>query len=150
MGAKSGNGGMIEIKAGVVIDTDDLVFRFSRSSGPGGQNVNKVSSRVTVLFNVVGSGNLSAAQKKRVSAKLATRVNKEGILRVVSQRHRTQRANKRAATERLVELLAEALARKKLRKKTKKPYSAVRKRLESKKMRGELKRQRSKKIDIDS
>ena len=133
---------MIEIKEGISISGDELYFTASRSSGPGGQNVNKVSTRVTVLFNVANCESLPDEEKRQILKRLATRVNKEGVLRVVSQRFRTQKANREAATERLIELLKFALEKKPVRKKTKVPLRVKQQRLENKKKRGMLKRQR--------
>jgi len=135
---------MIEIKKGIFISEDELVFKFSRSSGPGGQNVNKVNTRVTLFFDVPNCEGLSGIQKQRILKRLATRANKNGVVRVVSQRHRTQKANRQAALERLVELLTEAIKTKPVRKKTKIPTSAKLRRLEEKKRRSLLKRQRAK------
>jgi ribosome-associated protein len=129
--------GMIEIPE------QELVFKTSRSSGPGGQNVNKVSTRVTVLFDVANTACLSDSQKKRALKKLATRASKAGVIRVVSQRYRTQKANRRAAVERLQELLRKALSIKPVRKKTWVPMWAKERRLEEKKRRGTLKRERA-------
>jgi len=134
---------MLEIHKGAAICEDSLVFRFSRSSGPGGQNVNKVNTRVTVFLDIAGDKNFSAEQKKRIYLRLATRVNKQGILRVVCQKYRTQKANRTAAVERLVDLLRWALEKKKVRKKTKVPYVSKQKRLEEKKRRSILKQQRT-------
>lgn len=136
---------MIEIKDGVFISAEELVFKRSRSSGPGGQNVNKVNTRVTVFFDVSNCPSLSAAQKKRILKKLAGRADKNGVIRVASQRHRRQKANQNAAVERLTELLKQALTRKPVRKKTKVPFSAIQRRLEEKKRRSLLKKERSKK-----
>jgi ribosome-associated protein len=97
---------MIKIKPGIEIAENELVFRASRSSGPGGQNVNKLSTRVTVLFNVMNCRSLSEEQKKLILKRLSKRISKDGLIKVVSQRHRSQKANRQAATERLVELLA--------------------------------------------
>ena len=124
------------------IAEDELRFTYSRSSGPGGQNVNRVETRVTLLFDVLGSPSLSEGQKGRIASLLATRINKEGILRVVSQRHRTREANRRAARERFEELLAGALKRQRPRRKTRVPHKARRRRLEGKRRRGEVKRLR--------
>ena len=129
-----------EALAGVA--EDELRFTYSRSSGPGGQNVNRVETRVTLLFDLFGSPSLSEGQKRRIAIRLATRINKEGILRVVSQRHRTREANRRAATERFEELLTGALRIQRLRRKTRVPRQARRRRLEGKRRRGELKRLR--------
>jgi len=131
-----------KIKDGVVISDDELVFKASRSRGPGGQNVNKVNTRVTLFFDVASCKALSEGQKMRILKKLATRADKNGVLRVVSQRHRTQKANRTTAKERLIELLAGALAKRPVRKKTKVPASAVRRRLDEKKRRSGLKQQR--------
>ena len=121
----------------------ELRFTYSRSSGPGGQNVNRVETRVTLLFDVLGSPSLTEGQKRRIESRLATRINKEGILRVVSQRHRTREANRRAAAERFEELLAGALRRERPRRKTRVPREARRRRLEGKRRRGQLKRLRT-------
>ena len=136
---------MIEIKDGIVIRQEEIVFKFSRSSGPGGQNVNKVNTRVTAFFDLANATGFTDAQKNRILRRLATRANKNGVIRVVSQRHRTQKANQNAAVERLTELLKQALTKKPIRKKTKVPFSAIQRRLEEKKHRSLLKNQRSKK-----
>ena len=140
---------MIEISDGISISDDELVFRFSRSAGPGGQNVNKVNTRVTVFFDVAGCAGFSDPQKERILKRLRTRASKNGVLHVASQRHRTQSANRRTATDRLVELVRWALKKPAVRKKTKVPYRAVQKRLEEKKQRGMLKQQRTKRIPVD-
>ncbi len=124
------------------IADDELRFAYSRSSGPGGQNVNRVETRVTLRFDVFGSPSLTEEHKRRIASRLATRINKVGILRVVSQRHRTREANRRAAAERFLELLTEALRRQRPRRKTRVPRNARRRRLEGKRRRGELKRLR--------
>jgi len=134
---------MIEITGDILIRADELVFKVSRSSGPGGQNVNKVNTRVTLFFDVANCGSLSDWQKRRILTRLATRADKNGVLRVVSQKFRTQRANRNAAVERLQELLTGALKIRPIRKKSKVPYAAKRRRLEEKRRRSLLKRQRS-------
>ena len=134
---------MIEITDGISIDEEKLWFKLSRSSGPGGQNVNKVSTRVTVFFDLADSQAFSDGQKRRIFKKLAGRIDKHGVVRVSSQKFRTQKANKRKAIERLCELLTEALQRKKPRRKTRTPRYAVEKRLQDKKQRSLLKQQRS-------
>jgi ribosome-associated protein len=134
---------MIKISRGIFISEDELVFKFSRGGGPGGQNVNKVNTRVTVLFDAANSGSFSDEQKGQILKRLASRADKDGVIRVVSQRYRTQKANRRAAVERLEELLRGALKKKAVRKKTRVPEAAKRERLEKKKRRGFLKRQRT-------
>ena len=138
---------MIEIKNNISISKEELVFRFSRSGGPGGQNVNKVNTRVTVLFDAANCESFSDEQKRLILKRLATRANKNGVIRVVSQRHRTQKANRAAAVERLGELLREALKKRSVRKKTAVPERAKQKRLEEKKRRSMLKKQRTLSID---
>ncbi|HNY80531.1 MAG: alternative ribosome rescue aminoacyl-tRNA hydrolase ArfB [Sedimentisphaerales bacterium] len=134
---------MLDIVGGVQISESELLFKASRSSGPGGQNVNKLNTRMTLLFDVGGSAGLSDEQKRRVRSALATRIDKQGILRVISQRFRTQQANRQAAIERFVRLLAEALTPQPVRRETKVPAGARQRRLEDKKHRGRLKQQRS-------
>ena len=134
---------MVEAGSDILIGEDELVFKFSRSGGPGGQNVNKVNTRVTVLFDVARSASLTDEQKKRILRRLAGRVSKEGILRVACQKYRTQGANRAAAVGRLGELLSRAVESRRVRKKTKVPRSERRRRLEEKKRRSILKQRRS-------
>ncbi len=135
---------MIDITDNISIREDELIFKASRSSGPGGQNVNKVNTRITLLLDVANCESFSDVQKRRILTRLATRADKNGLVRVASQRFRTQKANRRAAVERLLQLLAEALKTRPVRKKTKIPYAAKKRRLEEKRRRSLLKRQRAK------
>jgi len=136
---------MIEIMPGLSISEDELHFDASRSGGPGGQNVNKVSSRVTLTFDVNASTALSVDQKRTVLEKLSGRINKEGILRVISQRTRSQDLNRSDAIERFTELLREALTPQRKRVKTRTPRAAHARRVEEKKKRSVIKQIRSKK-----
>jgi ribosome-associated protein len=135
---------MIRVTDDIAIREDELVFKFSRSGGPGGQNVNKIDSRATLFFGIAACRGLSEEQKSRILTRLAGRITREGLLRIVSQRHRTQGANRRAAIERLVELLKTGIKERKVRKATAVPYAARQKRLERKKQRSGLKQQRKK------
>jgi ribosome-associated protein len=135
---------MIEIAQNVVISEDELTFKTSRSGGPGGQNVNKLNTRVTLSFDVAGSAGLSSEQKQRILNALSERVDRQGVLRVVSQKHRSQEANRRAAVERFQQLLQDALTPVPIRRKTHATAASRRRRLEEKKQRSQLKRQREK------
>jgi ribosome-associated protein len=128
---------------GVSIPEDELVFRTSRSSGPGGQNVNKLNTRVTLLFDVAGSPSLAPEQKQQILHRLSNRVDRSGVLHVTSQQHRSQEANRRAAVERLQQLVQEALKPRPVRKKTKTPAAARERRLREKKRQSDRKQQRA-------
>jgi ribosome-associated protein len=133
---------MIEVATGLAIPEGELSFAASRSGGPGGQNVNKVATRITLAFDVAGSPSLTDEQKALILTRLATRISKEGVLRVVSQRHRTQGGNRRAALERFIELLRGALAEEAPRVPTR-PHRASRdRRVASKKLHARLKESR--------
>jgi ribosome-associated protein len=124
------------------VNDEELEFVFSRSSGPGGQHVNRVETRVTLRFDVDRSPSLGAEQKRRLHATLASRIGRDGVLRVVAQRHRSREANRRAAIERFVELVAAALRPRRPRRATHVPTAERRRRVESKRRRAELKRGR--------
>ncbi len=135
---------MIEVLPGLSIPEDELRFAASRSGGPGGQNVNKVSSRVTLTFDVQGSTTLSDGHKRAIMKKLATRINKDGVLRIVSQRTRSQELNRADVIERFSELVRRALTPERPRIKTRVPGAARERRIEEKKKRGLIKHVRSK------
>ena len=124
------------------IPENRFLFTHTRSGGPGGQNVNKVSTRVTLWFNLSGDESFDQVQKRRLRKKLGGRVTKEGLIRVVSMRHRTQRANRRAVIERFYELLADALVPPRPRKRTRVPAAARKLRLIQKRKRGQMKKLR--------
>jgi ribosome-associated protein len=131
-----------EIDAGLTIPAGEMRFATARSSGPGGQNVNKLETRVTLLFALEESQALSEEQKARIRERLGSRIGKGGELRVSSKRHRTQAANRRQAVERFAELLREALAEEPERRPTRVPRRIRRQRLENKRRRSEVKRLR--------
>lgn len=133
---------MIRITADTVISEGDIVYRFSRSSGPGGQNVNKLSTRVTLIFDINHSRGLTAEQKELLYDRLSSRISDDGFLTVVSQMHRTQSANRKSAQNRLVELLKYALRDIPVRKETNVPHGEKRKRLLHKRRRSEIKQMR--------
>ena len=137
---------MIRITDKLSIPEDELNFTATRSRGPGGQHVNKTSTRVTLRFDLANSPSLSPEQKELLLERLPTRISKQGVLRVVSQQTRSQAANRKVALERFVELLQQALALRPERKPLKIPSAAKEKRLADKKRRGYLKRKRGWKI----
>jgi len=139
---------MIRITGETVISEGDIVYRFSRSAGPGGQNVNKVNTRVTLLFDIDHSRGLTAEQKQRLFDRLSSRISDDGMLTVVSQRHRTQSANRKSAQNRLVELLKAALRDMPVRKETGVPHGEKQKRLLRKRRRSEIKQMR-KSVSLD-
>jgi ribosome-associated protein len=113
---------------------NEFLFQATRSSGPGGQNVNKVSTRVELRFDVFNSALLSEDEKLKVAEKLKTRITKEGILLLVSQNGRTQFENRENVTEKFFDLLIKALTPVKKRKKTLPTIQSKEKRLESKQL----------------
>lgn len=134
---------MLRINAELSIQLRELRFTFSRSSGPGGQNVNKVSTRVTLLFDVASSPSLSDLQRERISRALASRLTQDGILRIDAGEARSQAANREMAVERFTRLLAGALRVRKKRTKTRPTRASVERRLGEKSRRSERKRWRS-------
>ena len=135
---------MLRINDDVSISEDELCFEFARSSGPGGQNVNKVETKVTLLFDVLNAPSLSDEERAKVEERLSSRITKAGVLRVTSQRHRTREANRRETVERFVELLTDALTEQEPRISTKVPAAARRRRGEEKKRRSRAKALRRK------
>jgi len=129
---------MIRITDDLAIDDREVEERFVRASGPGGQNVNKVSTAVELRFDVRASS-LPAAVKDRLLAVAASRVTADGVLLIDSREHRTQARNREAARERLVELIAKAAKPRRRRKPTKPRPAAREKRLEAKKLRSKVK-----------
>ena len=140
---------MIPIDDTLAIPDEEVTFATSRSGGPGGQNVNKLETRVTLRFDLAGSPSLSEEQKARLRERLATRITKDGILHVTTQRHRTQAANREAAVERFAELLRENLREEPPRKKTRPSRAAKARRLDEKRRQSQRKRERSVRIPTE-
>ncbi len=140
---------MIEISPGIAVSEHELSFSFERSPGPGGQNVNKVNTRVTLHFDVTRSTSLSNHQKTALRSNLGSRISQEGVLRVHSSKERTQLANRRAAVNRFIELLNGAFSVPKPRKKTRVPAAANARRIEAKGQQGAVKRLRSQRVTLD-
>lgn len=137
-----GNEDGLALSETVLIPRSELSYRASRAGGAGGQHVNTSSTRIELLWNVWTTQALDEAARERVRTKLASRIDSEGWIRVVSSARRSQSQNRDAAEERLMELLKGALVVQKHRKKTKPSRGAKEARLTEKKKRGETKRQR--------
>ena len=120
----------------------EFLFAASRSSGPGGQNVNKLSTKVELRFKLLSTNLLSETEKQTVFLKLKNKINKEGELVLVSQSERTQLMNKQAVIDKFFRLVSDALTIKAYRKATKPSFSSRIKRLEEKKKHGTIKRLR--------
>jgi ribosome-associated protein len=132
----------LAIAPGLDLPRSELEFRASRSGGPGGQHVNTSSTRVEVWWDISRSPTLSEQQRVRLTARLGTRLDGSGRLRLVSSTSRSQLRNREEVTERLVRVVAEALRVPKQRKRTKPTRAAREKRLDAKRRRGATKRQR--------
>lgn len=133
---------MIRLNRGIVIDERELEFDFIRSSGPGGQNVNKVSTAVRLRFNVRGSSSLPEDVRARLIRLAGRRFGDDGFLTIRARTGRTQESNRRDAIERFVELLERAVVRPTPRRATKPTAGSRERRLESKRRRGDTKQAR--------
>ena len=122
----------------------ELNYKTSRSGGKGGQNVNKVETKVEITYNLYNSRVFSEEQKQKLSVKLKNKLNEEGELRIVSENFRTQLENKNGAVKKLISLLNQALKMDKKRKATKPTKAGKESRLDTKKRRGETKQLRRK------
>ena len=114
-----------------ILDSE-LIFRSSRSSGPGGQNVNKVNTKIELRFNIPGSAILSEDEKETLLEKLKNKINNEGVLIIISQYSRSQIKNKANAVDKFYRLIYEALTPTKERKPIKLPRHVKEKRLDEK------------------
>jgi ribosome-associated protein len=133
---------VLEITSAIQVNEQELEFIFIHSTGPGGQNVNKVSSAVQLRFNVRESPNLPEEVKSRLVRLAGRRMSASGILIIEAKQYRSQEQNRQAAQERLVRLIRQALEPPKSRHRTKPSHASVIRRLEAKRKRGEIKRMR--------
>ena len=140
---------MIAVSAGIAIPEHELIERAIRSSGPGGQNVNKVSTAIELRFFIWGSSALPDEVKRRLAKKRDQRITEAGEIIIQAQRFRSQDRNREDARTRLAALVRTALEPPKPRVATKPTRSSQRKRLESKRLHGTLKQDRSKRHTSD-
>ena len=132
----------IEVNEHVRIPAHEVELSYARSGGPGGQHVNKTSSKVLLRWSPKASAALRDDDRARILEKLAARLTDDGELLVTSERHREQSRNVDDAVERLVTILREALQRPRKRRKTRPTAASKRRRLDAKRRRGETKRRR--------
>lgn len=132
----------VDVTPALRIPRTELTFRASRASGPGGQHVNKTSSRIELEWDVAASPSLTDVQRARLLSRLASRLDTAGVLRIVSGESRSQLRNRDAVVERLAELVASGLHVPKPRRKTKPSRAAKAARLEAKRRRSVTKSRR--------
>lgn len=132
----------LRVSSRLELPVAELSLRFSHSGGPGGQNVNKVETRVELRFDLVGSKTLTEVQRERLQERLAARITRSGELIVRADKHRERGRNMEEARQRLAKLIASALEVARPRKATKPTRGSQRRRLESKRQRSETKRRR--------
>jgi ribosome-associated protein len=140
---------MIIITDAIVLDENEFEFTYTRASGPGGQNVNKISSAVQLRFDLAKNMSLPKGVKLRLEKLAGSRLTSEGTLRIHAQRYRTQAQNRQDAINRLVALIRQAAVPPKKRRRTRPPAAAKARRLEKKKKRSETKRLRRPPQNLD-
>jgi ribosome-associated protein len=141
---------MITVTPEIALDEREVEESFVRASGPGGQNVNKVSTAVQLRFDARRSPSLSNAVSIRLQKLAGHRLTKDGVIVIIAQRFRTQEANRKDALDRLLALVRAAAEEPQMRRPTRPTLASKNRRMESKKLRGAAKKQRSGRVDRDS
>ncbi len=141
---------MLSITSKIQIPENELVEQFVRSSGPGGQNVNKVSTAVQLRFDIADSASIPKDVKQRLMRLAGKRMTEEGVLVIEARRYRSQEKNRQDARERLADLIRRSLHKPPRRKATRPSSAARQRRLDSKKKRGQIKRSRRAKYSLNN
>lgn len=139
--------GDVVVSRTLTIPRSELTVRASRAGGPGGQHVNTSSTRIELLWDLTHSTVVSAEERARLTAKLAARLDAEGMVRVVASDRRSQAQNREAAAERLASIVRQALVVPKKRRKTRPTAASRERRLAEKRVRSERKRNRRRDLD---